>query len=232
MIPENLSHTCSRSSRCLCLASKGILSSTTGQGPIRRVIDPRTTRNSQGTSLPLCVLRHLSTPPSNPPSSLLLLCLLSRLRAFLPLRLKRKGKVCVPEMGRHKRQRLPAALFIGGSSLIFATFVFVAPAMPRLNPATLDFPPVLHAVQTTADAHGAGKDTPREFVAQHGKQMDEVPVRVGLPSIPARDEAGRAVSSGTGAHNLREEVTMVGVEANAQRACSYKLKLPSRGRRR
>ena len=37
-----------------------------------------------------------------------------------------------------------AALFIGGTSLIFATFVFVAPAMPRLNPATLDFPP-LHA---------------------------------------------------------------------------------------
>lgn len=35
-----------------------------------------------------------------------------------------------------------AALFIGGTSLIFATFVFVAPAMPRLNPATLDFPPL------------------------------------------------------------------------------------------
>lgn len=55
-------------------------------------------------------------------------------------------------MGRHNQphrtryKKSPACFFFfGGSSFIFATFVFVVPAMPRLNPATLAFPS-LHAI--------------------------------------------------------------------------------------
>lgn len=53
------------------------------------------------------------------------------------------GRQNQPHKKRHNKSPV-AALFVGGSSLIFATFVFFAPAMPRLNPATLNFP-TLHA---------------------------------------------------------------------------------------
>jgi hypothetical protein len=85
-------------------------------------------------------------------------------------------------MGRQKRpQKRPkhspvAAFFIGGSSLIFATFVFVAPAMPRLNLATLDFPPLhgnLVVEEETLSSHPGDLITTKN---QHGNEVEDVRV--------------------------------------------------------
>ena len=71
-------------------------------------------------------------------------------------------------MGRHK---LPAALFIGGSALIFTTFVFVAPAMPRL-----DFPPLLRGTlddSLTTEHHRTSDDM---NTAQRGTRIELGPL--------------------------------------------------------
>ena len=54
------------------------------------------------------------------------------------------------------RQRLSLAVVFGGSALFVATFVFVAPAMPGLNPATLDFPSSVTERVSHAGGAGAG----------------------------------------------------------------------------
>ena len=95
-------------------------------------------------------------------------------------------------MGRQQRQKLPAALLIGGSTLIFATFVFVAPAMPRLNPATLDFPTLHHTGQVTTDLRGALDDgTAKQSGVRHGSDAGAVPVLgTSFPTSTVRDDTG------------------------------------------
>jgi hypothetical protein len=79
-------------------------------------------------------------------------------------------------------------MFIGGASLIFTTFVFVAPAMPRLNPAGLDLKPLPSLTtedhRTSVDVNSAKRGTRVEL-----GPLDRAPlpraeaVKVGHPTF-------------------------------------------------